>query len=456
MKRAILMRERRLMLDSEVIKDYPRIRIILEENSKINQKLIDSLPQDQRDFFKNVLPFVLKEATNEWKGDVERNFCDDMGPDKHKWKRCSLDNRLNRYIFYIVNNLNGKRLNVGSCCIKRFWDGKVEGKTIKQMMENRNKLKVLSTLEKNYPGITRDLDNWESYIDSFDVIIPYSLETPYLELGKKAKGLIERYLKKSDADLHKLVNEVGEIICEKEGLIDRIKDHVVLVRNNKFAPNKNIRTWLRANSSGTTREALNEIKKCGLITWKSAWRIQEYSFMKSLIFDLNKTINQLGVTIINVDRSREGYILVARRQKNIKLFARHRDLILDCGWVLFDDEPKSINLENIIKHCSLYEEKSINEVINKLNGIVKNKGIRFGYPDFEQNDIDLFDGKTNTYLLCNLKKVAEEFKGLVLGCKNRQPKDIEQYIYNYKGKRYSKEQLRDLRQSRREFNIVQY
>ncbi len=450
------MRERRLMLDSEVIKDYPKIQKILEENSKINRKLIGSLPQDQRSFFKNVLPFVLKEATNEWKGDDEKKLCEDMGPDKKKWQRCSLDNTPTRYIFYIVNRLNGNRLNVGSCCINQFWDGEIEGKSIRQMMEERKKLKLLSTLEENYPGIIKTLENWDSYIDSFDVIIPYSLETPYFELGKKAKGLIECYLKERDPDLHKLVKEFGEIIRETEGHIDGIKDHVAKVDGNKFAPNNNIRTWLRTNSSGITREALNEIKICGLITWKSAWRIREYKFMKSLVPDLNKALKRLDFVIVNVDRSREGYVLVTRRQKNIKLFAKHRDLILDCGWVLFNEEPKPAILEKTIQYCCLYEEGSINEVINKLNDVVKNKGIRFGYPDFEQNDIDIFDGKTNTYLLCNLKKVAEEFKGIVLGCKDKQPKDLERYINNFKGKRYSKEELRDLRQARREYNVVEY
>lgn len=455
--KSILMRERRLILDSEIINDYPDIKAILEENKRINQDFINKLPQKHKIFFKNILPFVLKEATNEWKGDEEKNICEDMGPDRSKWKRCSLDNRHNRYIFYIVNTLNGKRLNVGSCCIKQFWEGELEGKTIKQMIEERKRLRLLSALDERFPDIARTINNWGAMLENFAVIIPYSFETPYLELGKDAKETIEHYLGGNHDGEHKLVERLDKIFHDQKVLLRNIQDHVAKVANDKFAPTKNIRVWLRTNPSATTKEALNQIKKHGLITWSSAWRIEEYNFMQSLISDLNKALRQIGISIINIDRSRKGYILRCRGQKSIKLFAIHRELILDCGWVLFaNEESRQLYLENIIKYCTIYEESSINEVIYKLNGVVKNRGIRFGYPDFDHNEIDLFDEKTKTYMLLNLKKIAEEYKGLVIGCRDKHPKDLEQYISDYKGKRYSKEQLSDLRQSRKEFNIVQY
>lgn len=449
------MRERRLLLDSEVIKDYPEIQKVLVENGSINHKLIGTLPQKQRNFFINVFPFVLNVATSEWKRDNGKGVYEDMGPDENNWKRCSLDNTPNRHIFYIVNRVNGNRLNVGSSCILNFWDGKIEGKPIKKIMEEGRELKLLNILEEKYPGITRTIENWNSYVDGLDVMLPNNLETPYFELGKKVKGLVRDYIKKGDCDLHKLVQEFAVIIREREKHINKIKDYVKKMECNRFAPNENIKNWLRANSSAATREAKNEIKKCGLITWKSAWRIREYNFMKSIVPGLNKALERLDMVIAGIDRFREGYILVSKRQKNIKLFAKHGDLVKDCGWVLFGEDPRPAILEKTIQYCCLYDDNSIYEVVSELNTALKNKGLKFGHPDFDQNDVDIFNSKTNTYILCDLSGVAEKFKGIVIGCKDIQLKDLEKFVANYKGKRYTKGELRETRQIRRDYNIVE-
>jgi hypothetical protein len=115
MANRLQMRDRTLLLHSEVIKQFPEILKIIGENVKITDELISSLSHDNKNFFDNVLNQVLKQAISEWKGDPEK--IEDTGPDPSKRKRCSLENNPNRYIFYIVNKLNGTSLNVGSECI---------------------------------------------------------------------------------------------------------------------------------------------------------------------------------------------------------------------------------------------------------------------------------------------------------------------------------------------------
>lgn len=455
MPKPLIMREHQLLLNSEVIKQFPDIHKILLENEEITDAIVSRLSEKQQNFFENMLPAVLKQAISEWKGDDTNYYYEDKGPDKSKWLRCSLDNNPNRHIFYIYNQLNGITLNVGSECIKHFWGNeKLDGKSIGQIKKEGKKLRLLNELNNILPGIVKTIENWDFEIEKYEIIIPDFLEKPYYDLGKKARSLLEIYCKGKAEDTY--VEDFKQILSQRDDLIHVIDNYVSENKHDKFVLKKNIKTWLLSRRNIT---AFNLLKEDGKITWRTAWRIDEPKFMKSIIKDLNGGLKNIGLEIIDIDTDRSGYVLRSLKNKNILLFCKHDKLINYCGWIVFGNKPDDpFTLEHTFTLCTLYNDKSIEEVILSLGNAIKGSGIVFRSLkiDIDQigaNEIDIYDSNIDKYILGNLQEISEKFKGLAVGIDSITKDDLLNYINNLPDKqRYSKAELRDLLRMRKEIS----
>ncbi|MCG9969648.1 hypothetical protein L9W92_16715 [Pelotomaculum terephthalicicum JT] len=109
-------KERTLLLNSQVIEDYPWFHDLLKSNQRITEELIDSLSIDYQRFFDNMLNKVIGQATVEWEGNPQHPV-DDL---EDKRTPCTLCGQPTRWVFYIFNKWNGKNINVGSECVKHF------------------------------------------------------------------------------------------------------------------------------------------------------------------------------------------------------------------------------------------------------------------------------------------------------------------------------------------------
>ncbi|MCL6479885.1 MAG: hypothetical protein K6T65_16055 [Peptococcaceae bacterium] len=445
------MKERTLLLYSEVIKQFPEIHRLLEENEDITDEFVCKLPEEQRNFFDNILPVVLKQAASEWRGNPKR-LMEDMGPNEDDWLHCSLDNQPNRYIFYIENILNGTTLNVGSECVKHFWDGSLKGKSVAQLKREATRLKRLNDLNDKIPGIARTIESWGSIIQEALVIIPNSLEKPYLDLGRKAKDMLESYLSsKFEVDYF---NEFRQILEKRHVFANQINEYIKNNQMKRDIPTKEIRIWLENNN---LTNVLEQLKNDGKITWGTAHRIEEIGFMKSIVEDLNRGLLNIGFNIINVDSVRKGYVLEPIRGYKIKLFSKHKNLVFYCGWIIFNEEPiEPFTLEGVLQQSSLYNEEDIDIVLKRLKALSFGLEIVFEDVDHELNEVIVFDRKADNYVIINLKYLAEEFKGLVVGASDKTIKDLASYIHSIKEKRYTKTEIKDIKRIREEYNKRTY
>lgn len=453
MANRLQMRDRTLLLHSEVIKQFPEILQIIEENVKITDELISNLTEDKKNFFDNILNQVLKQAISEWKGDPEK--IEDTGPDPSKRKRCSLENNPNRYIFYINNKLNGTSLNVGSECINHFWGSwgsNFEGKTMAQLKRDAGRLRLLSDLNDKIPGIGRIIDRWNLPVSDCEIILPRSLEKPYLDLGKQASIIFENYLcEKEHGDYE---NQLRNILEQRNILVSEIEEYVLRKSPEKYIPKKEVRSWLRSNR---LVQVLDMLIDDGEITWRTAYRIEEPSFMKSIMDEINHGMKDLGLRVVSLDVARRGYVLETIGNDKVQLFSKHHDLIFYCGWLLFSEKPiEEFSRANTIQRCKLNSEADIDAVLRGLKYITSKFEIELEDADYESEEVAIFDNKTGKYVLSNFKELTEEFKGLVIGAKDKTDADLKKYIENIPGKRYSKVELEDLRRMREVHNIRKY
>jgi len=114
MQRIIKVKDKNLLMNSDIAKKYPILMNFLEEKADFPLKDFNTLDDETQNFFKVQYPKILEIAKREW---------DTVGTgvkysaDK---KKCQLCNRSTRNVVPIKNNINGKQLVVGPVCSEEF------------------------------------------------------------------------------------------------------------------------------------------------------------------------------------------------------------------------------------------------------------------------------------------------------------------------------------------------
>lgn len=450
MSKTVKMKERTLLIHSEVIRQYPDILELLEQNKNITKEFISGLPERQKNFFENMLFPTLKIAIDEWEGDPKR--VQDKGSDPSKWMRCSLDNVKNRHIFYIENKINKTSLNVGSECIKHFWDSwkyDYKGKNITQLKKEATRNRLLSDLNDVITGIHRIISEWNNIIDNCEIIIPNRIEKPYLELGNKASKILEDYLEEK-IDIN-CSEQLKEILEKQKKLINQIDSYISMNINKKFIATKAIRSWLQNHGQ---KNVIEMLKNDGRITWGTAHRIEEPLFMKFLVTELNPKMMEIGFKI-DVAHYKNGYILEAVNIDKVQLFAKHSSLIKFCGYLLFDEKPiDEFNLDNLLKCCKVIDKDEMVSVLLILNRIASKYHYDF---EIENSNIEGYELTIHSILTAeryigNMKEIIDKYTGLAVGSKLISEEEFIEFIENIPGKRYSKEEFKDYREMQKGFN----
>jgi hypothetical protein len=429
-------KERTLLLNSQVTEEYPWFYEFLESNPKITVEIVDALPPDKKDFCENIVPKIKLQATEEWKGNPDHPV-DDLGEDRIP---CSLCGQPNKWIFYIVNQLNNKELNVGSDCVTHFGiDTGRPGFTVDQLVKGATRIRLLNKLNKRFSGIDAIVAGWDRALNTYPIIIPLSLEKPYQELGDKVKKLYEEYL--SGMSDEEEFSELDLLLKTRQEIVQKIDTYVKENVSDKFIPRRNILNYV-------DRELLKKIQLDGRLTWGTLYRIAEPGLMKSIIPELNVKLHDIGMEIEKADTERVGYVIKIHSRNDSLLFCKYRKFLLDFGCLLFNEDPIGVlNIERIMAISSVYDEYSHDRIIQEIAAILNKGNIEISSSDYENNEIVIYERPTNKYLILALKEFVERFKGLGVPLE-----EITSYIAKLPNKRYSKEELADLQSVKRSLN----
>lgn len=122
-------------------------------------------------------------------------------PFREDWIKCSLCNTPNKYIFYIENRYNKKKLNVGSECIEKFpdLDNRLpNGMTIRKLKNNTvkdyNRLKRLEEFNHEFPNVEEILSSWNNEYNNLPIILPRDLHNSITEIHAKANEIFKGYI----------------------------------------------------------------------------------------------------------------------------------------------------------------------------------------------------------------------------------------------------------------------
>ncbi|KJD38697.1 hypothetical protein QD46_17890 [Paenibacillus polymyxa] len=108
----ITRKQRNLLLYSDIVKEYKWLHKLLLKNETLKE---ENVPEKFKNDFTYVAPVILKQCGQEWKDDENVvNPVEDLGQIERQ--KCSLCGTPTRYLCYIQNKINGKRINIGRDC----------------------------------------------------------------------------------------------------------------------------------------------------------------------------------------------------------------------------------------------------------------------------------------------------------------------------------------------------
>lgn len=448
MGKLVKFRERKLLMFSKIIEDYPQLMELLETKSDMDESELETLPYEMQLFFKNnIYKKVLKQAVAEWTADTQHPI-DILDDDKKI--RCQLCNHKIKYVCYIVNKLNNKRLEIGTECVKHF--GMELDVPIEKLFKERIRTKRLEELNRFIPNIEMILDNWKSEIDGFPILIPLSIKNPYFKLGDEANKLFEDYLNStndiSESEKKEFIDKMKSILEQKQKMLNKINEYVLKNVQDPFIPKKEIIDWLKRNNR---MRALEWLEEDGRIELRTIFRIEEPNFMKFLVGEMNAILSPIGIHVEGIDENYKGsgYILVSQKNPRIKLFCRHHDFMIKYGGLILGKEiEEELSLKEILKISSVYKEDSVEAAIDVLTFLTKKSDIEFKTCYYDFDEVIVYEHSSKKYIIIKLSRLIENFIDLIFGMGDKTVDDLIAFIKSH-SQRYSYDDIKELHNDRR-------
>ncbi len=415
-------KQRNLLLESEVTKEFPFLLNILNKNDKVTHEIVATLSDEEKNFFNNTLPQVIKQAQSEW---VNYGDCHDLGEVS---TQCTICETPNRYLYYITNLRSGKSINVGSECIKKFFDditNKIGRSGFdsyhRQQVKQARKLRRLHEFNQVFPGAERTLTSWMDELNSLPFMIPADLEKEYKNNYYIARELIKDFQNRKNND-EIIFKEFESVVNRREIIWAKINEFITQIKDNKFAVNKEILNWLNIYRKNTV---LGHLKTKCLIDLSTFSEIWEPNFINKLTNYINKLLNRTVFYIIKVDHSNLRYIIQYKGNINLELEISYRNLAIIIGPYIFRTPDSPISHDRLLDDCSLNGSRSYDTFIEALRPYYKKHGINLHsyYQDF--NEIILVDQRERKYKVINLGAFIKNH--MIILYKNK-IKDVDQIV----------------------------
>lgn len=443
-------KSRVIFIRSEASKKEPFLYEFILKNVYLSAQEIDeqlqNLSEEQIIIINDLLPSILKMCKDEWKGDEVPAKIILKEEDRIN---CSLCNAKNRDIFFIVNKLNGNKLNVGSTCIQEFSTITLqEGKSRSALLREAMKVALLRKLTLEFPGIQKEVEDWNNKLNYYEILIPKSLEEEYLSLGEKFRQLFDEYLSNNETSYENF----EEIFKKKNKILGIINEYVQNNKDEKWVVNKIIVDWLRRNNK---HNVIEKLKETGYITSKIAEEIEEVSFLEYVRLELNKHLDSMGLEIIKVDTTNNTNFIICSKKNGIKLECRTNKFISYFGSVVFNDENNLFKPINIFKVSNLQKESDIQQVLNQVNGVLISAKANYRIYDgfshynyFEKNELDILDNTIMKIRVIELREFINCVKHLIFDFQlhERLISEIDKHMEDYaQKKKYTVQELKSIR-----------
>lgn len=378
-------KERKLLLESEVTKEFPFLVNLLEVHETISKDMVSNLSESERIFFADTLPTVLKTAQAEWHAE---SGCYDYGETSVP---CTLCETRNRYIYYITNSISGRSINVGSDCVNDYFED-ISNKKGKQGFAldkvQARQVRRLNEFYQYFPGASKMLESWTQSLNSLPIMIPNILESQIRELSFKGKMLIKEYQdrKRPDKDI---LDAFSSLINEYQKQNEKVTLFISDMSKEPWIVTKSVVDWLKQNNRNDVLHRLQSDCKIGLSTFSDIW---EPSHVKIILPKLNALLSEINIDITSVDYSSNIFSLQYSGNLNLKLNISFSLILSILGpYVVGNLEPPlgSKVHDRILNNCTIKDESSIHRILLTFNESLADQGCVVPYyqPEYDESFI---------------------------------------------------------------------
>ncbi|MEK4006074.1 hypothetical protein [Paenibacillus sp. FSL H3-0333] len=435
-------KQRNLLLKSEVTKDYPWLSELLVANESFG---VERVPQELKDEFASIVPFIIKQGSEEWKGNEDVLFpVEDMGEVARK--RCGLCGTKNRYIHYIKNRLNGNTLNVGKDCVEEFADIDFlqHGKSKAELYKNARKIRRMAEINKKINGIDLIIESWNRIPNRYDIIIPNSIEKPFIECGVLAKKYYEGYLDEKYSE--SIFKKVEDQVKLYYSFIQQMDDYQINNIKDKFVVTRAMMRWLADKGFN---EAIAKVKDEGKISPSTIQQMYEPTFIKGINKNIVKVLEKLEIEVTRTDYE-NGYYVIKPDIYNgqIILHCKFDKVVFFFGGLLFNEKPyANLDMKNLIRVSTIADDKSIENLIDVLShNKFSRMQVSLHYDSFELNEVDITNIVTGEVMVTKLNDFVNQSKRFMLHAPESELQKFEEHLLSMDLKKYTKEELRQARE----------
>lgn len=445
----VTLRDGLLLSRSSVIADFPSIQELLEQEPTLSENRLEALPPDDARFFRDVYPTARDAARDEWTRQNCLKAWLDLGPDPEKRSKCDLCHTPIRYVFYIENPSTGQELQVGKECIEDF--PLIRIKTIEECKRDAQRIRRLDALDAEIPNVKGIIDHWANELDQFSIVIPKSLQSPYMEARINAVRLLEECLSGETPDPN-TIDALRTLIAKQPGLLAGIKDYVGVNEGHRFVANKTIENWCESQRTASATAALKSIRDTGRISEQVLWRITEHGLLRELQSDFALVLAPIDVIMDSVDTSRDGYILHHQSHPTIRLLCPHQKLAFSYGSLLFGKEPATpLELRAIVDMSRLSDAVSENAVLRLITAPLAAAGFRFEDVEEFPDELVLRDTRADCFMIVDRSKFLENAKAAVYISDVDAAKLVSGCVKSMAPERLSRVEFNERREIRRGF-----
>lgn len=373
----IPVKERNLLLNSEVIGDYPLLLKRLEKHNSITEADIKDATQEELDIYE-IRQRIFEQAKKEWEKSPTKTV--DI-VDKNENIKCDICNAPSlQEIHYIVNKINKKELRVGSTCITYFKYANQQ--EVDALIKDAKRLRRLTFLNNEVSGIDSIISQWDNFLINQPIIINDGLQQKYVCLGDEAKSIYSSFLKNDKNYNEEKLNRLKQIMKEKEQEKTKILDYVEKHKTDALYPPRQI--FERMDTQG-----VDWLKKDGVINHGTLWRIKNNEVAKKIFEQNNKFFLANGISIKDVNTER-GVKYTIRKQANIILTANFPEFCKNCGMEIVQNTEKidAVKQKTLSEIGKVVDSKSLDNLLYTIQAkYLKNSKYRIAdiYPEY--NDV---------------------------------------------------------------------
>jgi hypothetical protein len=452
--RALLKSEkiRTLLLYSENANQYNFLKVFAQKFRKakadIVEKEISIWNPKKVSIINDLLDRIVNSCRDEWKG-TSQPF--DIVSSHKKRIPCDLCGFPHlKDLYYIQNKLNRKKLIVGSTCINEFPNIEFPGrKGIKQLKREMNQNKRLKRISIEIPGIAREIDDWETELFNYDILIPLKYQDEYSSLGEEVKVLYEKYLNGKVTE--EVFHEIRKAKRKKEKMLSNIGLYNSINKNKLLVASNKIVNWLLTNGK---KQVIEKLKVTGFIDENTIHEITEPDF----IIKMNPIFAEKlkGVGTFEYSKADNEYVLYLNNF-DIKLYFPLEKFLDYFGNLLLDKNPKITFSElNIFKIGRIRDRLSKQNTLFQIDRMLRGSEISIAFDDYggrydylDENVVDIYDSRYNKIFEDNLIKFLDDYKGYALiKDSGRVKREVLTYVNLNKSKMRTKKELEDIRMSR--------